>query len=121
MLEDRPSISHQKLLFSVPDPCRTETQIVIAGSLKLTAYSPENGEARWWYDGLSRIVDSTPVVAGGKIFLATWTPGGDNEERISMEPFADALTSYDKDGDKEIAQTELPADGEIIQRFFVLI
>lgn len=95
-----------------------EEQIVIAGSLQMTAYSPSDGARLWWYDGLSRIVDSTPVVVDGKIIAATWTPGGDSEDRIVMEPFADALKTFDRDSDQEIGESELPEGNEILQRFF---
>ncbi|MBL8815095.1 MAG: PQQ-binding-like beta-propeller repeat protein [Planctomyces sp.] len=95
-----------------------EEQIVIAGSLQMTAYSPNDGTRLWWYDGLSRIVDSTPVVVDGKIIAATWTPGGDSEDRIVMEPFADALKTFDTDDDQEIGESELPEGNEILQRFF---
>ncbi len=67
---------------------------------------------------LSRIVDSTPVVANGEIYLATWTPGGDSDNRIRMEPFPMALTSFDKNGDGEIGKDELPAGDPILERFF---
>ncbi len=32
-------------------------QVVIAGSLQLTAYDLASGERLWWFNGLSRIVD----------------------------------------------------------------
>ncbi len=37
-------------------------QILIAGSLQLAAYDVATGEKLWWFNGLSRIVDSTPVI-----------------------------------------------------------
>lgn len=93
-------------------------QILIAGSLQLAAYDPTSGEKRWWFNGLSRIVDSTPVIHDGKIYVATWTPGGDPGERISMEPFGEALTKFDKNDDKTISQEELPKDSPVLDRFF---
>ncbi len=95
-----------------------EKQILIAGSLQLSAYDPETGEKLWWFDGLSRIVDCTPVVHDGLIYVATWTPGGDSGERISMERFADALTKYDKNGNQSIGKEELPSDSPVMERFF---
>ncbi|MFO1063158.1 MAG: PQQ-binding-like beta-propeller repeat protein [Pirellulales bacterium] len=93
-------------------------QIIVAGSLQLAAYDSASGEKLWWYDGLSRIVDSTPVIDGGLIFMATWTPGGDPGERISMEPFADALTKFDGNKDRGISREELPKDSPVLDRFF---
>lgn len=92
-------------------------QVVIAGALRLTAYDPNDGKPIWWVDGLSRIVDSTPVIDGNMLYLATWTPGGDPAERISMEPFPEALKTYDKNSDGQIAKTEL-SEGAVLSRFF---
>ncbi|MCC6511493.1 MAG: PQQ-binding-like beta-propeller repeat protein, partial [Pirellulaceae bacterium] len=93
-------------------------EILVAGSLQLAAYDPANGEKLWWFNGLSRIVDTTPVVHKGLVYVATWTPGGDPGERISMEPFTEALTKYDKDQNKAITQSELPKDSPVLDRFF---
>jgi outer membrane protein assembly factor BamB len=95
-----------------------KNQIVVAGSLKLVAYDPANGKPIWWINGLSRIVDTTPVVRGDRLYVATWTPGGDVSERISMGPFDEALKSYDKNNDKEIGKDELPKGSPVVARFF---
>jgi outer membrane protein assembly factor BamB len=93
-------------------------QILVAGSLQLAAYDPATGEKLWWFNGISRIVDSTPVIHKGTIYVATWTPGGDPGERISMEPFAEALSKFDKNQDKMISQEELPKDSPVLERFY---
>jgi outer membrane protein assembly factor BamB len=95
-----------------------EKQILIAGSLQLSAYDPATGEKLWWYDGLSRIVDSTPVIQDGLIYIATWTPGGDPGERIAMEKFSEALAKFDANQDGTISREELPADSPVLDRFF---
>jgi outer membrane protein assembly factor BamB len=84
----------------------------------LAAYDPASGEKLWWYNGISRIVDSTPVVHNGMIYIATWTPGGDPGERITMEPFGEAIGKFDKNTDKMISQEELPKDSPVLDRFF---
>jgi outer membrane protein assembly factor BamB len=93
-------------------------QILVAGSLQLAAYDSETGAKRWWYNGISRIVDSTPVVKDGVVYIATWTPGGDSDSRITMEPFADALKTHDKNADSKISRDELPKDSPVLDRFF---
>jgi len=92
-------------------------QLVVAGSLKLTGYDLETGKPVWWVRGLSRIVDTTPVIANGMLYVATWTPGGDQSNRISMGPFSEALKQYDKNGDKQVAKGELKP-GAVLTRFF---
>lgn len=94
------------------------TEILVAGSRQLAAYDPHDGKKLWWFDGLSRIVDSTPMVVDGDIYFATWTPGGDSDDRIRMEPFPMALTSFDKNNDGEIGKDELPLGNPILERFF---
>ncbi len=93
-------------------------QILVAGSLQLAAYDPSTGEKLWWFNGISRIVDSTPVIHKGTIYVATWTPGGDPGERITMEKFVEALGKFDKNEDKIISQDELPKDSPVLERFF---
>ena len=106
---------------SYSSPILVETaddrSLVVAGSLKLVAYDIETGTPKWWVNGLSRIVDPTPVYAEGHVYIATWTPGGDPSSRISMEPFDDALTTYDENKDELIAKSEL-SEGPVLQRFF---
>ena len=92
-------------------------QIVVAGSLQLAAYDPNDGKKLWWVNGLSRILDTTPAQANGQLFVATWTPGGDEGSRISMGPFADALKTYDKNADGLVGKNEL-AEGAVLERFF---
>jgi len=58
------------------------------------------------------------VITDGQIYVATWTPGGDPHDRIRMEPFAMALTTYDKNSDGEIGRDELPEGSPILERFF---
>ena len=92
-------------------------QVIVAGALQLAGYDVKSGRKLWWVNGLSRIVDTTPVVSGGMVYLGTWTPGGDQTNRISMEPFPEAVKTYDKDGDGKIAKGELPP-GAVLTRFF---
>ena len=92
-------------------------QLVVAGSLQLAVYDIETGRKLWWVNGISRIVDSTPVAADGLLYVATWTPGGDQTSRISMGLFADAAQQFDKDRDGKIAKAEL-TEGPVLARFF---
>ncbi|MAR11760.1 MAG: pyrrolo-quinoline quinone [Blastopirellula sp.] len=93
-------------------------QIIVAGSLQLTGYDALTGKRLWWLNGLSRIVDVTPVVAGKHLYIATQTAGGDATQRIAMEPFPEALKKYDQNQDGGIAKSELPADSPVVPRFF---
>ena len=93
-------------------------QVVVAGPLQLASYDLKTGEKQWWVNGLSRIVDPTPNLVDGLIYVATWTPGGDATQRIAMEPFPDALANLDKNNDRLIEESELPEGSPVADRFF---
>jgi outer membrane protein assembly factor BamB len=93
-------------------------QVVVAGSLQLAGYDLATGKKQWWVNSLSRIVDPTPTMVDGLIYVATWTPGGDRTERIAMEPFSEALANMDKNNDGQIGKSELPPGSPVIPRFF---
>jgi len=94
-----------------------KAQVVVAGSLQLAAYDPADGRKLWWVNGLSRIVDTTPLVTADRLYLATWTPGGDPDARITMPSFVETLQLHDANADGLIGEAELP-EGEVRQRFF---
>lgn len=93
-------------------------QVIIAGSLQLAGYDLQSGKKQWWVNSLSRIVDPTPNLHDGLIYIATQTAGGDQTERIAMEPFEDALANMDKNNDKLIEKSELPEGSPVDPRFF---
>jgi len=94
-----------------------KNEIVVAGAVELIAYDIIDGRKSWWVTGLSRLVDSTPVVNDGHLYLATWSMGGDQEDRLSMKSFTEALKEYDQDGNGRIAKSEL-RKGPVLRRFF---
>ena len=94
-----------------------ETQIVVAGALQLAGYDLRDGRKVWWINGLSRILDTTPIVHNDSIIVASWTPGGDTTNRISMQVFADALAEFDNNKDGQITRQELPK-GPVLERFY---
>jgi outer membrane protein assembly factor BamB len=92
-------------------------QIVVAGALTLTGYDIGSGERLWWRHGLARIVNTTPTVHNGKLIVATWSPGGDVGERITMEDWDAARRTYDTNEDGLIREDEL-SPGPVLTRFF---
>ena len=92
-------------------------QIVVAGTLQLVAYDPAGGSPLWSLDGFARIVNTTPTLAGDMLYVCTWSPGGDIDARIAMEPWETALAMWDKNTDGKLQNSELPA-GEVRSRFY---
>ena len=91
-------------------------QVVVAGTLQVTGYDLENGEELWSLGGVSRMVCMTPVVTKDRLYAAGWSAGGEEGERIKVEPFAKVVASVDKNSDGAFSEDELPA-GDIKQRF----
>jgi outer membrane protein assembly factor BamB len=91
--------------------------IAVAGALVLTAYDLDSGQPLWSIDGLARIVNTTPVINGNRMFVATWTPGADSGGRIRMDAWADASPKWDADHDGKITRTETD-NAEVLDRFY---
>ncbi len=91
-------------------------QILVAGTLRLVAYDPADGKEMWHVRGLARIVNSTPVAGNGLLFVSSYAPGGDPDDRIVMETFADFAKRNDGDQDGRLVFSEIP-DGPFRQRF----
>jgi outer membrane protein assembly factor BamB len=92
-------------------------QIVVAATLRVVGYDLETGMEAWTVRGISRTVVSSPSVGpDGNLYLAGWAAGGDESERIRVEPFDDVLALKDKDQDGSLEEDEL-AEGPVYQRF----
>lgn len=92
-------------------------ELLAAGSLKLTAYDVETGRPIWWVNGLARIVIPTPITDGGRIFMASWAPGGDAGRRVTLPDWDTAVARWDKDHNGRLTRTEID-DREVLDRFF---
>ena len=93
--------------------------VIVAGALQLTGYDAQNGQRLWWVNGLARIVNPTPVLAGDRLFVPSWSPGGDTNARVSMEDWSAAAGRWDQDGDTILAGEELP-DGDVKGRLIII-
>jgi outer membrane protein assembly factor BamB len=91
--------------------------VVVAAALQLIAYDLDDGNPLWTIDGLARIVNTTPVADGNRLYVATWSPGADKEGRIAMEPWIDAAQKWDTNRDGKIARGETD-NKDVLDRFF---
>jgi len=92
-------------------------ELLVAGSRELAGYDPLDGKRLWWIPGLARIVIPTPVPAGDRVYMASWTPGGDSSLLIRMEPWTDALRKWDENNDGRLFRDEI-TDTVMNDRFF---
>ena len=92
------------------------SELIVPGSIWLKSYNPATGADFWTVTGTSRVATSTPVAGGGLLFNSSWNVGGDEGERLSMEPFAEVAKKSDANGDGQFAREELP-EGPVRERF----
>lgn len=92
-------------------------QVIVAGALQLVAYDLADGRQLWSVDGLARIVNTTPVYEGGRLYVSTWSPGGDTDARIGMEPWDVAVKQWDGNKDGKLARNEVD-NKDVLDRFF---
>ena len=92
-------------------------QIVVAATLRVVGYDFDTGKEAWTVRGISRTVVSSPTVgADGNLYLAGWAAGGDEAERIRVEPFDDVAALKDADKNGSLEEAEL-GEGPVYQRF----
>ena len=92
-------------------------QIVVPATLRVVGYDFETGRELWTVRGISRIVIMTPVVGpDGTLYVGAWAPGGDETERIEVQPYAEFIAKYDRNGNGTFEEDEFP-DGPVRSRF----
>jgi len=92
-------------------------ELLVAGSRELAGYDPSDGRKLWWIPGLARIVIPTPVPSGDRVYMGSWTPGGDSSLLIRMDPWDEALRKRDGNGDGKLTLDEV-TDKVMNDRFF---
>jgi outer membrane protein assembly factor BamB len=96
--------------FSTPiiyKPKNGALQVIVSGSLQLTAYSVETGKEVWWIRGLTWQMKSTPVLGDDVIYVHGWAGGADEGQQENVPPFEDALAKLDGNRDKKLSQEEM--------------
>lgn len=78
-------------------------EIVMAGSLAIKAYDLKTGSERWKLTGLPAFTCTTPVLGGGLLFFAGWSPGKSDSPFPKWES---VLEQQDKNGDGVITVDE---------------
>ena len=94
-----------------------QKQIVIAATLRVVGYDFETGKELWTVRGISRMVSLSPFLTeSGTLITGGWAAGGDETERITVQPFSVVKKELDKNGNGTLENDELPK-GDIKQRF----
>ena len=86
-----------------------ETQILVPGSFQLVAYALESGEKRWWVNGLSFEMKSTPVMANDVLYINGYgSPMNQPENRVYIDDFETTLSKQDTNRNGSIDKGEMP-------------
>jgi outer membrane protein assembly factor BamB len=90
-------------------------EVIVHSPARLAAYGLTDG-AEHWRVGVFSTACSSPVVADGRLFVATYMLGAEPEERVPLPTFDQLLEKYDKNKDGMISKQEFPADLSVFQR-----
>src|SRR5262245_127618 len=82
-------------------------QVIVAGSLKLSAYEVATGKEVWWIRGLTWQIKPTPVFGRGSLYILGWAGGADPGQQEDVPPFEEALQKFDADKDGRLSADEL--------------
>ena len=86
-----------------------EQELIVCGSLWLRSYDLKDGTQRWSARGMARVANASPISADGLLLVSSWNVGGDEGERIEMEPFEAFAAAHDTDKDGLLTLEEFPA------------
>jgi len=92
-------------------PPQGPKQIIVPESFQLSAYSVQDGKRVWWVRGLACEMKSIASHDNEYLYINGWGfPQNQPGQQVKTISFDEALTTYDKDNDKMIAKTEVPAN-----------
>lgn len=91
-------------------------ELVVCGSLWVRSYDLKDGKQRWSARGMARVANASPVAADGVLLISSWNVGGDEDDRVVMEPFESFAAAQDKDKDGVLTLAEFP-EGKVKQRY----
>lgn len=100
--------------FSTPvlfQPARGGQQVLVAGSLRLSAYDIATGKEVWFIRGLTWQIKPTPVFGPNALYILGWAGGADPGQQEDVPSFADALKQYDANKDGKLAKDEVGNPG----------
>lgn len=105
---DRPVVISGYSTPTIYQPKQGPKQIVIPESFQLSAYSVADGKRVWWVRGLACEMKSIASQDGEYLYINGWGfPQNQAGQQVKTIPFDEALPRYDKNGDRQIAKTEV--------------
>ena len=84
-----------------------ELQVIVSGSLQLTAYSVATGKKVWWARGSTWQMKSTPVLGENTVYVHGWAGGADEGQQENVPPFEEVLQTRDSNRDGRLSSEEI--------------
>jgi len=98
----------------VYQPKQGPKQIIVPESFQLSAYSVADGKRVWWVKGLACEMKSIASHDAEYLYINGWGfPQNQQGQQLPTISFADGLKKYDKNGDGQIAKTEISGTEKI--------
>lgn len=92
----------------VYQPKQGPKQIVVPESFQISAYSVADGKRVWWVRGLACEMKSIASHDAEYLYINGWGfPQNQPGQQVATIPWEEALPKYDKNGDRQIAKTEI--------------
>lgn len=83
-------------------------ELIVAGSLWVRSHDLKDGKQRWSARGTARVSNASPIAAGGLLLVSSWNVGGDEDDRVVMDPFEAFAAANDADKDGVLIRDEIP-------------
>ncbi len=96
--------------FSTPilfQPAKGGLQVLVAGSLRLSAYEVATGKEAWFIRGLTWQIKPTPVFGRDALYILGWAGGADPGQQEDVPAFEEALKRFDADKNSKLSSDEL--------------
>jgi outer membrane protein assembly factor BamB len=91
-------------------------QIVVAGYGRMIGYDLKSGEEMWSVAGMPAACCASPMVVGGTLFFAGWSPGDPAEKEFKMPTFDELLKQA---GEEKLGYlTRAGAEKTMLKNFF---
>ncbi len=105
---DRPVVISGYSTPIIYQPKQGPKQIVIPESFQLSAYSVVDGKRVWWVRGLACEMKSIASNDGEYLYINGWGfPQNQAGRQVGTISWEEALPRYDKNGDRQIARSEV--------------
>jgi outer membrane protein assembly factor BamB len=93
-----------------------QQELVVCGSLWVRAYDLKDGKQRWSIRGMARVANASPIAVDGMLLVSSWNVGGDEDDRVLMEPYDSFAATHDADKDGLLTRDEFPT-GKVKDRY----